>query len=106
MTNMTSKADYAEERIVCPTMFPAVRKELYKGAPWRNCVKEESGHVVVKVYDEGKKYKVYFLDASNENMTVKAVYGPFVSKQKASDATDNKQEKKKDSSGRGGMMMM
>ncbi|MDO5567159.1 MAG: hypothetical protein Q4G59_10925 [Planctomycetia bacterium] len=106
MTNMTSKADYDQDRIICPTMFPAVRKEMYKGAPWRSCVKEESGHVVIKVYDEGKKYKVYFLDASNENMTVKAVYGPFVSKPKESGSSGEKQEQKKDSSGKGGMMMM
>lgn len=41
----------------------------------------EQGHIVVKAYDKGQKYKVYILSAENEEMIVKAIYGPYDSNQ-------------------------
>ncbi len=38
---------------------------------------QSGGHVVVKAYDGGTKFKVYYLAANDESMTVKAVYGPW-----------------------------
>ena len=37
-------------------------------------------HVVVKAYDGGAKFKVYFLTAKDESMNVELVFGPFDSK--------------------------
>ena len=39
----------------------------------------ENGHVVVKVYDKGRKYKIYVLSIADEKRQVKSVYGPYES---------------------------
>ena len=80
MTNMASTELYAGERIVCPTCFPPERAELYKDAPWLPVVAKHGGHVVVRVFDGGRQFKVYYLTANDESMTIKAVYGPFTAK--------------------------
>ena len=46
---------------------------------WQNDLVKLGGHVVVKAYDGGRKFKVYYLTANDETMTVKAVFGPFES---------------------------
>ncbi|MBE6275016.1 MAG: hypothetical protein E7096_01475 [Bacteroides sp.] len=50
----------------------------HKGEEWTQKVIEQ-GHIVVKVYDQGQKYKVYILSAEDEQMIVKAIYGPYES---------------------------
>jgi hypothetical protein len=40
-----------------------------------------NGHIVVKVYDKGRKYKIYRLSADDEEMKIQTVYGPFNSKE-------------------------
>ncbi|MBP3692899.1 MAG: hypothetical protein J6J31_00485 [Thermoguttaceae bacterium] len=81
MTNMTSAA---EDVLVCPTISHARALEKYRDRPWmKNLAKEAQdggGHIVVKVFDEGRQYKVYYLTAKDESMTVRQVYGPFKSR--------------------------
>ncbi|MBE6425929.1 MAG: hypothetical protein E7029_08100 [Planctomycetaceae bacterium] len=80
MTNMTSAA---ENVLVCPTICHARALEKYRGCAWmKNLAPEahDGGHVVVKVFDEGRQYKVYYLTAKDESMTVRQVYGPFRSR--------------------------
>ena len=48
----------------------------HEGEEWTQKVIEQ-GHIVVKAYDHGKKYKVYILSAEDEQMIVKAIYGPY-----------------------------
>lgn len=48
----------------------------HEGEEWTQKVIEQ-GHIVVKAYDHGKKYKVYVLSAEDEQMIVKAIYGPY-----------------------------
>lgn len=60
------------------TDFPEVLKDKYGEMPWMNQI-VDSGHVVVKVFDGGKQYKIYVLDATNSNRTVRAIYGPYPS---------------------------
>lgn len=48
----------------------------HKGEEWTKKVIEQ-GHIVVKAYDKGRKYKVYILSAEDEQMIVKAIYGPY-----------------------------
>jgi hypothetical protein len=50
----------------------------HEGEEWTQKVIEQ-GHIVVKAYDHGKKYKVYVLSAEDEQMIVKAIYGPYES---------------------------
>ena len=52
----------------------------HEGEEWTKKVIEQ-GHIVVKAYDKGRKYKVYILSAENEEMIVKAIYGPYDSNQ-------------------------
>ncbi|MBQ2555224.1 MAG: hypothetical protein II561_01615, partial [Thermoguttaceae bacterium] len=51
--------------------------DMMQGKAWRPRLVERGGHVVVKAYDGGAKYKVYFLTADDESMNVELVFGPF-----------------------------
>lgn len=83
MTAMTDESVYPGERIVCPTWVSDKQKAKYPDKPWLKNLHPAYGHVVVRVYDGGKKYKVYHLTAADESGTVKAVFGPFDSAAKA-----------------------
>ena len=67
------------ERLACPTMFPKFRQEEIANAPWCGRVATMGGHIVVKVFDGGRQFKVYYLSARDEKSTVTAVFGPFES---------------------------
>ena len=73
MTAMCDEAVYPGERIVCPTWVSEKQKAKYPDKPWLANLHPAYGHVVVRVFDGGKRYKVYHLTAENENQTVKAV---------------------------------
>lgn len=51
--------------------------EEHKNASWYDRLYKDGGHIVVKAYDKGRSYKIYILDSTNEDMTVKAVFGPY-----------------------------
>lgn len=53
----------------------------HAATPWMQKVCPHNGHIVVKVYDKGRQYKIYRLSAEDESMTVQHVYGPFRSKE-------------------------
>lgn len=79
MSNMASEDLYSGDRIICPTNYPPQRLDMYRDKFWQKRVVKDNGHVVVKVFDEGRQFKVYYLTAADESMTVKTVYGPFQS---------------------------
>ena len=56
-------------------LWPEVMAK-HEGEEWTKSVIEQ-GHIVVKVFDKGRKYKIYILSAEDENMTIKAIYGPY-----------------------------
>ena len=35
------------------------------------------GHIIIKAYDNGRKFKIYRVSAEDEQMIVQAIYGPF-----------------------------
>lgn len=80
MERMLDKNLYSSERMIFPTNLPEHLRELYANRKWMAQVCPEDGHVVIKVFDKGKKYAVYILSAKDEENRVKAVYGPFDSK--------------------------
>lgn len=80
MERMASSSLYSDNRMIFPTRFPNHLKDRYKEESWMDLVCPEDGHVVVKVFDKGRKYKIYLLSAGDEKSIVKAVYGPFLSK--------------------------
>ena len=51
--------------------------EEHKSASWYDRLYKDGGHIVVKAYDKGRSYKIYILDSTNEDMIVKAVFGPY-----------------------------
>ena len=77
LKSMMSEELYSGPRLVCPTMFPASRRAACEKAPFFDSIAKDGGHVVIKVYDNGNKYKVYYLTAHDESMKIKMVYGPF-----------------------------
>lgn len=58
------------------TYFSEYFRNQYEKKPWINQI-AASGHVIVKVFDNGAKYKIYVTDAKTRGMIVKSVYGPF-----------------------------
>lgn len=75
-----SEKGYPGPRIMCHTgVHPWWDKE-YADDPWRKYLVEDEGHVVIKAYDGGRKYKVYYLTCEDDSMNVKLVFGPFDSK--------------------------
>ena len=72
-----SASGYPGPRLMCPTTVHPGNAEMMEGKSWRDKLVEIGGHVVVKVYDGGAKYKVYYLTAKDESMTVELVFGPF-----------------------------
>lgn len=79
ISRMTSKELYAGERTVFSTYIPEALRKEYAAEKWMQSVCPENGHIVVKVYNKGRKYKIYVLSAVKENYSVKAVYGPYKS---------------------------
>ena len=49
----------------------------HRNSEWIKRLYQDGGHIVVKAFNKGRKYAIYILDSSNEDMTVKAVFGPF-----------------------------
>jgi beta-lactamase superfamily II metal-dependent hydrolase len=74
MTNMASRHLYPGERMIFPTAFPNAVREAYRDEPWMASVCGDFGHVAVKVFDQGRQFKVYVLSAQDELGTVKAVF--------------------------------
>ena len=69
-----------------PTMFLTQyivesAREKHANEEWLQRVGPHNGHIVVKVYNKGRKYKIYRLSADDEQMTIQAIYGPFDSKE-------------------------
>lgn len=69
-----------------PTMFLTQyivesAREKHANEEWLQRVGQHNGHIVVKVYNKGRKYKIYRLSADDEQMTIQAIYGPFDSKE-------------------------
>jgi len=65
---------------IFPTQFPTKLRSQYSKEKWLNSVCQKDGHVVVKVFDMGRKYKIYVLSPQDENQIVKGVYGPYYAK--------------------------
>ena len=68
---------YPGPRVMCPTAVHPGNAEMMQDKSWRRRLVEIGGHVVVKVFDGGAKYKVYYLTAKDESMNVELVFGPF-----------------------------
>ena len=75
---MSSTELYPEERHIFSTNI----HEFAKNYLGKNIDKLSGygGHVVIKVQPGGDEYEVYLLNAEDESMTIKSVFGPFICK--------------------------
>jgi len=76
MELLSDRSIYPGDRIICPTIMPAERREKDGDASWMKDVARDSyegGHVVVNVEKGGKRYSVSYLTAADESMTVRSV---------------------------------
>lgn len=76
METLADRSLYPGERIICPGIFPAERREEDKGAPWLADIEPaafEGGHVVLDVPQGGKTFSITYLTAADESMTVRSV---------------------------------
>lgn len=80
ISRMASRDLYEGDRMVFATNVPSTLRKAYSSEPWYPTLCKEDGHVVVKVYDKGRKYKIFILSAKDENMNIIATYGPYDSK--------------------------
>ncbi|MBQ6158924.1 MAG: hypothetical protein IJJ20_07945 [Thermoguttaceae bacterium] len=76
---LLSREHYTGRRKLFPTLVSRMRRDSIAEQPWKDDVALDGGHIVLKVFDSGRQYKIYYLTAEDESMRVKAVYGPFAS---------------------------
>lgn len=79
MTNYPASNDSGFP-LLCPTRLSARKLAASAEQPWRRNTVDVGGHVVVKAFDGGARYKVYYLEDRDESMTVKATFGPYESR--------------------------
>ncbi len=80
LLRMTSEYIWEGERDIFATnMLPA--NKLVIGSLINENYKSMSGHIVLRVMPEGTEYYVYILDHNDREKLVKAVFGPYKSKQ-------------------------
>lgn len=73
---MADRNAYPENRVICPGIFPADRREEDEGKPWMNDIPTasyEGSHIILDVEPGGREYSINYLTAADESMTVKSV---------------------------------
>ena len=80
-----AQEDLTDRRNAHNTLFlsqyiVASAREKFADQEWMKKTCPHNGHIVIKVYDDGRKYKIYRISAEDEKMTIQHVYGPFLSK--------------------------
>ena len=73
MQLLSDRSIYPGDRVICPTIMPAARREKDRDAAWMKDIAPETVegcHIVVNVDREGKSYSVSFIPARDKSMTV------------------------------------
>lgn len=76
MTRLSNRSLYDRDRIICPGIMPAERRETDNGKSWMKDVEKasyEGGHIVLDVMPGGRRYTITYLSAEDESMTVRSV---------------------------------
>lgn len=78
ISRILSQDIYEGERMFYSQYIVEKARKEHAGKEWyENGVCPYDGHIVIKAYDKGRKYKIYRLSAEDEQMIVQAIYGPF-----------------------------
>ena len=75
LDRMLSKYIYSGERDVFATNLHDSAKIVIGKLAKK--MKSTQGHIVIRVYNQGEKYKVYILEDNNTTRRIKAVFGPY-----------------------------
>lgn len=86
ISRMLNQEEYSHKPNAVPTIFLTQyivekARQTHSNAEWMKRIDPYNGHIVVKVYDKGRKYKIYRVSADDEEMKIQTVYGPFNSKE-------------------------
>ena len=76
MARIADRAAYTDDRLICPGVMTAERRRVEGGRAWMKDVPEavyEPAHIILSVPPGGEGHSLSFLDARDENMTVKSV---------------------------------
>lgn len=73
---MQRMLSYSDGMIFHQFVWPDFLKE-HQDADWYSRLYTKGGHIVVKAFDKGRKYMIYVLDDTTEEMLIKDVFGPF-----------------------------
>ena len=76
MERLCDRTLYPGDRVVCPGIFPAERRQEDAGSPWLDDIQPpclDGAHIVLDVERGGEAYSVSCLDARDESMTVRSV---------------------------------
>ena len=68
---------YPGSRFICPTGLLEWKAAVAERESWGRYLVKRSGHVVLKAYAGGARFKVYYVSSADESMSVDAVFGPF-----------------------------
>mgnify|MGYP000501181677 CR=1 FL=1 len=75
LRRILSKEIYPGERDVFSTVMLAANKKVIGNR--LDAYKSQEGHIVVRVYNDGKKYNVYILNDKDEKRNVVNKFGPY-----------------------------
>lgn len=86
ISRMLNQEELSRKPNATPTMFLTQcivdeARQTHSAEEWMKRIDPYNGHIVVKIYNKGRKYKIYRLSADDEDMKIQAVYGPFKSKE-------------------------
>jgi len=79
LRRITSTSLYPGERDLFATDMVEAN-ELVIGEKIKNSYKSRHGHVVIRVYEKGVKYKIFILNDESEKREVIAEFGPYESR--------------------------
>ena len=68
---------YQGERMFYTQYIVEKARKEHADKEWMKGVCPFDGHIIIKAYDKGRKYKIYRVSAEDEQMIVQAIYGPF-----------------------------
>lgn len=78
ISRILSPEVYEGERMFYTQYIVEKARKEHTGKEWYDKgVCPYDGHIIVKAYDKGNKYKIYRVSAEDEQMIVQAIYGPF-----------------------------
>jgi arginine repressor len=78
LERLLAKQLYPDDRLVFATGMAQSNREVI--GPMIDQLASADGHIVIRVEPGGAKYEAIVVDAANESMRIKQIFGPFTSR--------------------------